>query len=88
MTHRLYDTMSDHFFAWAGVGNTMGVMSYAAKIERNIVRIVNTQNGSTARTIGGTFTHAVIQGEELHLTQTNGKIRVVNIKNGSTIRTI
>lgn len=61
-------------------------MAYAAKLERNLVRIVNTANGSTARTISGTYTHAVVQGEELHLTQTNGKIRVVNINNGSTIR--
>lgn len=63
-------------------------MAYAAKIERNLVRIVNTANGSTARTIGGTFTGAIVQGDELHLTQPNGKIRVVNIHNGSTIRTI
>ena len=63
-------------------------MSYAVKLERSSVRIVNTQNGSTVRTISGTFTGAIVQGEELHLTQPNGKIRVVNIKNGSTIRTI
>jgi len=63
-------------------------MSYAAKIESSNVRIVNTANGSTVRTIGGTFTNAVVQGEEVHLTQTNGRIRVVNIRNGSTIRTI
>lgn len=61
-------------------------MSYAAKLERGSVRIVNTQTGSTVRAIGGTFTGAVVQGEEVHLTQANGKIRVVNIKNGSTIR--
>jgi len=80
--------MRSHFFAWAGGGNTMGVMSYAAKVERNLVKIVNTTNGSTVRTIGGDFTGAVVQGEEVHLTQSNGRIRVVNIKNGSTIRTI
>ena len=80
--------MNGQFPASAGGGDTMGVMSYAAKLERNLVRIVNTANGSTARTISGTYTHAVIQGEELHLTQSNGRIRVVNIKNGSTIRTI
>jgi hypothetical protein len=66
----------------------IGAMTYAAKLERNSVRIVNTANGSTVRTIGGTFTGAIVQGEEVHLTQTNGKIRVVNIRTGSTIRTI
>jgi hypothetical protein len=63
-------------------------MAYAAKIERNLVRIINTANGSTARTISGTYTHAIVQGEELHLTQPNGRVRVVNIRTGSTIRTI
>jgi hypothetical protein len=63
-------------------------MAYAAKIERNLVRIINTANGSTARTISGTYTHAIVQGEELHLTQPNGRVRVVNILTGSTIRTI
>jgi hypothetical protein len=65
-----------------------GDMSYAIKLERSSVRIINTANGSTVRTIGGTFTGAVVQGEEAHLTQPNGKIRVVNIRTGSTIRTI
>jgi hypothetical protein len=74
-----------HLAAGSGGWNNE-VMAYAAKIERNLVRIVNTANGSTARTISGTYTNAVVQGEELHLTQPNGKIRVVNIKNGSTIR--
>lgn len=63
-------------------------MAYAAKLERNNVRLVNTANGSTVRTISGPFTGAVVQGEEVHLTQPNGTIRVVNILNGSTIRTI
>ncbi len=63
-------------------------MSYAAKLERNAVRIINTATGSTLRTIGGTFTGAIVQGEEVHLTQANGRIRVVNIRTGSTIRTI
>lgn len=63
-------------------------MGYAAKLDRNSVRIVNTANGSTARSIGGSFTSAVIQGEEIHLTQPDGRIRVVNIRTGSTIRTI
>jgi broad specificity phosphatase PhoE len=63
-------------------------MAYAAKLERNSVRIVNTTSGSTVRTIGGTFTGAIVQGEEAHLTQANGRIRVVNIRTGSTIRTI
>ena len=63
-------------------------MAYAAKLERNSVRIVNTANGSTVRTIGGTFTSAAVQGEEAHLTEKNGRIRVVNIRTGSTIRTI
>jgi len=63
-------------------------MSYAVKLERSSVRIVNTQNGSTVRTIGGTFTGAIVQGEEVHLTGTNGRVRVVNIRTGSTIRTI
>ena len=61
-------------------------MAYAAKIERNLVRIVNTANGSTARTLSGNYASAVVQGDELHLTQTNGKVRVVNIRNGATIR--
>lgn len=63
-------------------------MAYAAKIERGHVRLVNTSNGSTVRTIGGDFTNAVVQGDEVHLTLGNGRIRVVNIKTGSTIRTI
>lgn len=66
----------------------IGAMSYAAKLERNSVRIINTATGSTLRTIGGTFTGAIVQGEEVHLTQANGRIRVVNIRTGSTIRTI
>ena len=61
-------------------------MAYAVKIERNLVRVVNSANGSTARTISGIYTHAVIVGDELHLTQTNGKVRVVDIRNGSTKR--
>lgn len=76
-----------HLAVGAGTGNN-AVMAYTAKLERNLVRIVNTTNGSTVRTIGGTFTGAIVQGEEIHLTQANGRIRVVNIKNGSTIRTI
>jgi hypothetical protein len=63
-------------------------MTYAAKLERNTIRIVNTGNGSTVRTLSGDFTGAVVQGEEVHCTQRNGRIRVVNIRNGSTIRTI
>lgn len=63
-------------------------MAYAAKLERNSVRIVNTANGATVRTIGGTFTGAAVQGEEVHLTEKSGRIRVVNIRTGSTIRTI
>lgn len=63
-------------------------MTYAAKIERNQVRVINTANGSSVRNISGTFTNAVIQGDQIHLTLENGRIRVVNIKNGSTIRTI
>lgn len=30
-------------------------MNYAAKLDRNSVRIVNTANGSTVRTISGAF---------------------------------
>lgn len=63
-------------------------MSYAVKLERNSVRIVNTQTGSTIRTIGGAFTGAIVQGEEVHLNLPNGRVRVVNIRTGSTIRTI
>lgn len=63
-------------------------MAYAAKIERNQVRLVNTSNGSTVRTISGDYTSAIVQGDEAHLTQSNGRIRVVNIKTGGTIRTI
>jgi hypothetical protein len=63
-------------------------MTYAAKLERNLVRIVNTATGSTVRTLSGDFTAAVVQGEEVHCTQGNGRIRVVNIRTGSTIRTI
>jgi hypothetical protein len=63
-------------------------MAYAAKIERSHVRLVNTSNGSTVRTIPGDYTNAVVQGDEAHLTQGNGRIRVVNIKTGATIRTI
>jgi hypothetical protein len=63
-------------------------MSYAIRIERGNVRIVNTANGSTVRTIGGPIEHAVIHGEEIHLTLPNGRVRIVNIRNGSTIRTI
>jgi hypothetical protein len=63
-------------------------MSYAAKLERSGVRIVDTSNGSTKRTIAGTFTQAVVQGNEAHCTRKDGKIQVVNISNGSTIRII
>ena len=63
-------------------------MAYAAKLERTSVRIVNTANGSTVRTISGSFAGAVVQGEEVHLTEAKGRIRVVNIRTGSTIRTI
>jgi hypothetical protein len=40
------------------------------------------------RTISGSFAGAVVQGEEVHLTEAKGRIRVVNIRTGSTIRTI
>ena len=63
-------------------------MSYAIKLERSCARIINTANGATIRTIPGNYTNAVVQGDEAHLTQSNGKIRIVNIKNGATIRTI
>lgn len=63
-------------------------MSYAIKIERSCARITNTSNGATIRTIPGDYTNAVVQGNEAHLTQSNGRIRIVNIKNGATIRTI
>ena len=63
-------------------------MAYAAKIESSSVRIVNTSNGSTVRSISGSFTDAAVQGEEAHLTEKNGRVRVVNIRNGSTIRII
>lgn len=63
-------------------------MSYAVKLERSSARIVNTSNGATIRTIPGEYTNAVVQGDEAHLTQTNGRIRIVNIKTGATIRTI
>lgn len=63
-------------------------MAYAAKVERSNVRLINTSTGATIRTIPGDYKGAVIQGDEAHLTQTNGRIRVVNIKTGATIRTI
>ena len=63
-------------------------MAYAAKVERNNVRIVNTATGSTLRSVSGEFTNAVVQGEEVHCTQKDGRVRIVNIKTGSTIRTI
>ena len=63
-------------------------MVYAAKIERSHVKLVNTSNGTTVRTIPGEYTNAVVQGDEAHLTQANGRIRVVNIRTGATIRTI
>lgn len=63
-------------------------MSYAVKIEGTRAKIVNTSNGSTVRTIPGPFSNAVVQGDEAHLTQPNGRIRIVNIKTGATIRTI
>jgi hypothetical protein len=82
-----YDTtFFTHLASGLFGGNDKG-MSYAVKLERSSVRIVNTQTGSTVRTIGGTFTGAVVQGEEAHLTEKNGRIRVVNIRTGSTIRT-
>jgi hypothetical protein len=68
--------------------NAITTMSYAVKLEKSTAKIVNTANGSTVRTIPGPFTNAIVQGDEVHLTQPNGKIRVVNIRNGSTIRTI
>jgi len=63
-------------------------MTYAAKTERNSIRIVNTATGSTVRTVAGDFTGAAVQGEEAHCTQRDGKVRIVNIRTGSTIRTI
>jgi len=63
-------------------------MSYAVKMQGTSAKIVNTKNGSTVRTIPGPFSNAIVQGEEVHLTQPNGRIRIVNIRNGSTIRTI
>ena len=63
-------------------------MAYAAKLEQHSVKIVNTANGSTVRNISGAFKGAVVQGDEVHLTQADGRIRVVNLRNGSTIRTI
>lgn len=63
-------------------------MTYALKIERGTARLINTGNGSTVRTIPGPFTAGVVQGDEAHLTQTNGKVKIVNIRTGSTIRVI
>jgi hypothetical protein len=63
-------------------------MNYAIKLERGNVRIINTATGSTVRTIGGPIEHAIVQGEEIHLTLPNGRVRIVNIRTGSTIRTI
>jgi hypothetical protein len=63
-------------------------MNYVVKLERGSAKIVNTANGSTVRVIPGPFTAAVVQGDEAHLTQTNGKVKIVNIRNGSTIRVI
>lgn len=63
-------------------------MAYAAKLERSYARLINTSTGATVRTIPGDYKNAVIQGDEAHLTQSNGRIRVVNIKTGTTIRTI
>jgi hypothetical protein len=83
-----YDTIFFTHLAGSLYGGNDRGMSYAVKLERSSVRIVNTQTGSTVRTIGGTFTGAVVQGEEAHLTQADGRVRVVNIRTGSTIRTI
>ena len=63
-------------------------MTYAAKTERNGIKIVNTATGSTVRTVSGEFTGAAVQGEEVHCTQKDGRVRIVNIRSGSTIRTI
>ena len=72
----------------SGHPQLISVMAYAAKLEGKSVRIVNTANGSTVRSIGGPFKAVVVQGEEVHLTLPSGSIRVVNIRTGSTIRTI
>ncbi len=63
-------------------------MPYAAKLEPHSIRIVDTANGSTKRTISGAFTQAVVQGTEAHCNRKDGKIQVVNIVNGSIIRII
>lgn len=63
-------------------------MAYIAKLERSGAKIVDSSTGVTKRIISGIFTQASVQGDEAHLTQSNGRIRVVNIKTGSTIRTI
>lgn len=63
-------------------------MPYAAKLEPHSIRIVDTANGSTKRTISGAFTQAVVQGTEALCTRKDGKIQVVNIVNGSMIRII
>ncbi len=63
-------------------------MSYAVKMQGTSAQIINTKNGSTVRTLPDPFSNAIVQGEEVHLTQPNGRIRVINIRNPSTIRTI
>lgn len=63
-------------------------MKYAIKLERGNAKIVNTANGSTVRVHPGPYTHGVVQGEEAHLTQPNGKVKIVNLRNGATLRVI
>lgn len=63
-------------------------MSYAIRIQRGSARIIDTRTGATTRTVPGPFTGGVVQGDEAHLTQTDGKIRIVNLRNGATIRVV
>lgn len=63
-------------------------MAYIAKIERSGAKIVDSSTGATKRVISGTYTQALVQGNEAHCTQPNGKIKIVNISTGATIRVI
>jgi hypothetical protein len=63
-------------------------MSYAAKNEGNNVRIVDTKTGNTFRMVTGPFVQAIVQGNELHATQRDGRIKIVDIRTGNTIRLI
>jgi len=63
-------------------------MSYVVRVEKDKVKIYKS-NGTYIRTIypGGSVSSAVISGDEVHITMSDGKIKIYGI-NGSYKKTI